>query len=255
MATEKTDAIVLRVVEFSETSCVVTLFTRDFGKISALAKGARRPKSAFESAIDLLAVVRIVFINKSSDVLDLLTEAKLERRFRAASTSLTRLYAGYYVAELLNELTDNGAPVVELYEAADAALQNLDAGGEPSRVTLRFELTALRLLGHLPSLEACAACGGDIKPENNRVLFGQAAGGLLCHKCREGQKQIVSVTSNAIEVLRQFARTSDDAWQNAPLAPVHGELRGVMNHFITLLTGRRPRLYDFRAGYEETNIA
>jgi len=251
MSTEKTDAIILRVVEFSETSCVVTLFSRDFGKISALAKGARRPKSAFESAIDLLAVVRIVFINKSSSALDLLTEAKLERRFRAGSTNLTRLYAGYYIAELLNELTDEGGSVPELYDAANSALLNLDLNGEPSRVTLRFELTALRLLGHLPSLEDCAACGGDIQPENNRVLFGQAAGGLLCLTCREGQKQIVSVTSNAIEVMRQFARTTDDTWLTAPLAPVHGELRGVMNHFVTQLTGKRPRLYDFKAGYDD----
>src|SRR5690606_28430132 len=81
MSSEKTDAIVIRLVEFSESSAVVTLFTRDFGKISGLAKGARRPKSAFESALDLLAVCRIVFLHKSSDALDLLTEAKLERRF------------------------------------------------------------------------------------------------------------------------------------------------------------------------------
>ncbi len=81
MSSEKTLAIVVRVVEFSESSCVVTLFTRDFGKVGALAKGARRPKSSFESALDLLAVCRIVFLHKSSDTLDLLTEAKLERRF------------------------------------------------------------------------------------------------------------------------------------------------------------------------------
>lgn len=77
MPAEKTLAIVLRVVEFSETSCIATLFTRDFGKIGALAKGARRPKSPFDSALDLLAVCRIVFIDKSADVLDLLTEARL----------------------------------------------------------------------------------------------------------------------------------------------------------------------------------
>ena len=67
MPSEKVQAIVIRVVEFSETSCVVTLFTREFGKISGLAKGARRPKSPFESALDLLAVCRIVFLHKSSD--------------------------------------------------------------------------------------------------------------------------------------------------------------------------------------------
>jgi DNA repair protein RecO (recombination protein O) len=70
---EKSPAIVLRVVDWSETSSVVTLFTREFGKVRGLAKGARRPKGPFESALDLLAVCRVVFIRKSSDALDLLT--------------------------------------------------------------------------------------------------------------------------------------------------------------------------------------
>src|ERR671912_2779882 len=97
---EKAEALVLRVVEFSETSSVVTLFTREFGKIHGLAKGARRPKGPFESALDLLSVVRLMVIRKSSDALDLLTEARLEQRFRAAGRDLARLYAAYYVAEL-----------------------------------------------------------------------------------------------------------------------------------------------------------
>ena len=80
---DKSDAIVLRTIEFSETSLVVTLFTREFGKLGVLAKGARRPKGPFEGSLDLLAVCRVVVIRKASDALDLLTEAKLERRFRA----------------------------------------------------------------------------------------------------------------------------------------------------------------------------
>ena len=88
MSSEKATAIVIRTVEFSETSLVVTLFTREFGKIGALAKGARRLKGPFESALDLLALCRIVFLHKSSDALDLLTEAKLLRRFRPAGRNL-----------------------------------------------------------------------------------------------------------------------------------------------------------------------
>ena len=106
MASEKTDAIVLRVVNWSETSCIVTLLTRDFGLISGLAKGARRLKSPFESALYLLALCRIVFIPKAGDVLDLLTEAKLVRRFRPHERDLICLYSGYYVAELLLGLTE-----------------------------------------------------------------------------------------------------------------------------------------------------
>ena len=85
MPTEKAIALVLRVVEFSETSSIVTLLTREFGKVRGLAKGARRPKGPFESALDLLSLCRIVFLRKSSDALDLLTEAKLEWRFRAGT--------------------------------------------------------------------------------------------------------------------------------------------------------------------------
>ncbi len=62
MSAEKTLALVLRVVEFSETSLIVTLFTRDFGKVRGLAKGARRPKGPFESALDLRSLCRIVFL-------------------------------------------------------------------------------------------------------------------------------------------------------------------------------------------------
>ena len=98
---------------------MVTLFTREFGKIRALAKGARRPKGPFESALDLLGLCRIVFLRKSSDALDLLTEAKLERRFRPPGGNLSNLYAAYYVAELLNELTDDYDPHPELFDAAD----------------------------------------------------------------------------------------------------------------------------------------
>src|SRR5438128_10911220 len=162
MASEKTQAIVLKVVEFSETSCVVTLFTEDFGKVGALAKGARRPKGPFEGAIDLLALIRIVFLRKSSDSLDLLTEARLQRRFRSAQRELARLYAGYYVAELLAELTEPGDPHPGLFQAADVALLSLDSDAPVVETILKFELVTLREVGHMPALAQCVACGRPV---------------------------------------------------------------------------------------------
>src|SRR5215468_5196458 len=143
MAAEKTLALVLRAVEFSETSSVVTLFTRDFGKIRGLAKGARRPKGPFESALDLLSLCRLVFLRKSSEALDLLTEAKLERRFRPANRDLSNLYAGYYVAELLNEFTDDYDPHAQLFDLADQTLLGLTRGEAVANSVLRFELGGL----------------------------------------------------------------------------------------------------------------
>lgn len=249
MASEKTQAIVLRVIEFSETSCVLTLFTEHFGKIGALAKGARRPKGPFEGGLDLLSVVRIVFLHKSSDALDLLTEAKLHRRFRSAQRDLSRLYAGYYVAELLSELTDNGDPHPELFALADETLFALDSGGPVAQAMLRFEVHALRLLGHLPSLVECVGCGQQVEAEG-RVPFGLVAGGVLCPKCRPGQRQVVSVSSAALATLRQFAQANGD-WRELALDElalderVRGELRGVWNNYLAHLIGHKPRMHEY----------
>ena len=245
MPAEKTLAIVLRVIEFSETSCVVRLFTRDFGKLSGLAKGARRPKSPFEAALDLLAVCRLVFIHKSSETLDVLTEARLERRFRSASRDLSRLYAGYYVAELLDDLTDENDPHLDLFDIADQTLLALDSNQAVIPTVLRFELTALRILGHLPSLQCCAACGKKVTM-HQRVAFGQLAGGVMCSACRVGSKQIVSVRAETIKIMQQFADADSVSWQSIKLdRPTWGEVRGVLNHFLRNLLGHQPRIHDY----------
>jgi len=245
MSTEKTLAIVIRVVEFSETSCVVTLFTRDFGKIGALAKGARRPKSPFESALDLLAICRVVFIRKSSDALDLLTEARLERRFRAAARDLTRLYAGYYVVELLREMTDEGDPHPELFDAALETIVDLDGEGEVLACVLRFEMNLLRLLGHLPTWDACAGCG-QAAVEGPRVAFGPLAGGVLCGRCRAGQRQVISVSAGVIRTLQRFADADPDSWRRTVIdRRQRGEIRGLMNHYMASLIGKRPLLLAY----------
>src|ERR1700681_804736 len=103
VAAEKALALVLRTTDWSETSRIATLWTREFGKVRVLAKGGRRLKSNFESALDLLTVCSIVLLRKSSGGLDLLTEARVVERFSPLRQHLPALYAGYYVAELLGE--------------------------------------------------------------------------------------------------------------------------------------------------------
>src|SRR5438445_8027146 len=106
MASEKVEGLVIRASDFSETSRVVTLWTRELGKVRVLAKGGRRLKSSFESGLDLLIVCSIVLLRKTSGGLDLLTEARVQERFNALARDLPALYAGYYIAELLGSKTE-----------------------------------------------------------------------------------------------------------------------------------------------------
>ncbi len=256
MTAEKSIAIVLRVVDFSETSAVVTMMTRDFGKITALAKGARRPKGPFEAALDVLSICRVVFLRKSGDSLHLLTEAKLERRFRTASTDLSRLYAAYYVAELLNKLTDDLDLHIELFDLAEDTLTRLDQDhssedGLSERLLLRFQLRSLDLLGHMPSFDQCVECGKPAATENEsgkRIPFGLDSGGVFCTRCRVGKRFIVSLSRDAATVLTQYSNPDDNWSENLKSNPPMGEMRGLIDQYLTYLLGKKPRMVEFLQG-------
>lgn len=245
MSAENATALVLRAVAWSESSLVVTLFTREFGKISGVAKGGRRLKGPFDSALDLLALCRIVFLRKASDALDILTEAKLVRRFRPHGREVAGLYAAYYVAELLQELTDEYDPHPELFDLAEGTLEGLSAGEPVARRVLRFELGMLRELGHLPVLDQCAECGREIGP-SPQMVFGQLQGGVLCEACRAGKRQVELVSAAAIRTLAALADAESTVWARIEVDPrTHGELRKLMNHYIRNLLGHKPRLAEY----------
>ena len=272
MASEKSLAIVLRVTEYSETSCIVNLLTRDFGRIGAIAKGARRPKSPFNTAIDVLAVCQVVFINKPS-ALSILTEAKLERRFRSSETDLKCLYAGYYVIELLRTLTDEGDPTPELFDLTHEMLIQLDednfSENELNHWLLRFELALLDLLGQLPMLTRCVSCGRE-KTMLSEVNFGLNAGGVLCQTCGRGKPNVVQISSAGFQNLLdlvgaqigQQESNSDNwnradqvkerrvrSWTSKAIEPSFNgdlnEIRELIKLYITHLLGYPPKLYSF----------
>src|SRR5438094_690627 len=203
MPAEKATALVLRTTDYSETSKIATLWTREFGKVRVLAKGGRRLKSRFESALDLLTLCSIVLLRKSSGGLDLLTEAQVVKRFSQLRTNLQALYAGYYIAELLADWTEEYDPHPILF---DEALQTLQALGTPATATgprlARFEMVLLRELGYRPALDVCAACAGALPGQ--RLAFGPAAGGALCPACQPGQRDRRPLSPAAWLALRRL---------------------------------------------------
>jgi DNA repair protein RecO (recombination protein O) len=242
MSAEKTEGLVVRVADFSETSRVVTLFTRDFGRISALAKGGRKLKGPFEAALDLLARCRIVFLRKSSSSLDLLTEAQLVSRFRPAGRDLVGLYGGYYVAELLTSLTEEYDPHPGLYDEAIAAIDELSAGTDPRRVVVRFGLVTLREIGELPQLDACLVCGNPPADERG-FAFWASQGGLLCPNCQRDEFQSKRIPAGTIAVARKLSEGPHEQSQRLVASPQ--QLREIQQLAVTAISGilgHRPKM-------------
>jgi DNA repair protein RecO (recombination protein O) len=246
MAAEKALALVLRTTDWSETSRIATLWTREFGKVRVLAKGGRRLKSNFDSALDLLTLCSIVFLRKSSGGLELLTEAQVHERFPRLRDDLAALYAAYYVAELLSDWTEEYDPHALLFDEARATLRDLGAAPTATAVEtgprlMRFEAVFLRELGYGPALEACGSCGSAV--DGNGLAFSAAAGGVLCRNCQPDQADRRPLSAAAWQALRAFAAPAD--WQRPWDAGTRAEVRQVLGQYVTWLRGRRPRLLPY----------
>ncbi|MCU0707871.1 MAG: DNA repair protein RecO [Pirellula sp.] len=245
MPLEKTDAIVLRSVPWSETSLVVTLWTREFGKISAIAKGARRLKSPFESALDLLSLSSVVFLAKTGDTLDLLFEAKLQRRFRSAQRGLLPLYCGFHVAELTNGFTEPHQPIPGWMDWLTHTLQALDDGCCPATTTLRFELHALRMLGLSPSWSQCVGCGESVDLDRPTVALTTSGGGVACPACSPLQRNVLRIQTNTVLVLQKASDSALNDLEFSIPEEARSETRFVMEHLLGFITERRLRLLPF----------
>ena len=242
MAVEKSRAVVLRSVPFGETSAVVTLYCRGLGKVRALAKGAWRPKSGFDGGLDLLSTSQVLVLRRSSGGLDLLTEACLESRFRVGG-SLSAVAGGMHVAELLDGLTGEADPQPELFDAVHATLRRLSGTDAPddavAAVVVAAELAILRLTGHAPAFDRCAACHAGL-PAAGRTAFAMLDGGAICVRCRAGRRSVVSVSAAATEVLRDLASPRPPR-DDARLEPAVGaEVRAVMNAYVTHVLEKPP---------------
>lgn len=245
MAAIRSLALVIRSVDVFETSRVITLFTRELGKVSALAKGARRLKSPFQSGLDLLSVCDIVLLHKASDALDLLTEAVLDEQFEPLRRDLPALYAGCYVAELLDALTDRHDPHPKLFDAARVTLRHLgDPVSRPSRI-LRFELACLRELGLMPALDHCVHCGCPPEAPDDRVAFGLATGGVLCPSCRPGQPHVATLSGSTLDAIRALSSPGGSWKRDWGKPEVLGPARSTVGAVISHLIGYRPRLLPF----------
>lgn len=245
MSSEKTEALVIRLADFSETSRVVTLFSRDWGKISALAKGARRLKGPFEAALDLLATCRIVFLRKSSSSLDILTEAQLISRFRPQGRDLNRFYGGYYVAELLSGLTEEYDPHPVLYDQAVQTLARLATNEEPKPAILRFELVVLREIGQLPAFDVCVVCGRSTS-QGGPFAYWVSQGGLICPKCQKQEYAQNRIHAGTLAVLQRLAGDSDTSSQNLAIsAGQYREMKHITIAAISHALGRRPKMLRY----------
>jgi DNA repair protein RecO (recombination protein O) len=242
---EKAEAITIRLTDFSETSQVAWFYTREFGRMSCLAKGAKRARNNFEGRLDLLCHTRIVFARKKRSTLHILSECKLVDRFMGLRADVTRLYAALYAAELVREMTPEEEGQPPIFDLLLDTLRALADGEQVNKVLLLFEVRLLALAGYAPNLKACAACGSEELPERS-VPFSTMLGGVVCPACKAQDPKAAGVPRGAVSVLERLTngavtRTSTLQLPEGMLAVLRKLMKGLFCYHL----GREPKLMRY----------
>ncbi|MDR2641386.1 MAG: DNA repair protein RecO [Planctomycetaceae bacterium] len=261
---ENDEAVVIHSVDFSETSLIVTLFTKRFGKIEAIAKGGRRLKSPFESALDILTRINVTFIQKKNDALDILTESQLIRRFHVTQNNLHGLYAAYYIAELVNLFTERNLPNSRLYNLTSEKLCAFEKSDSINYHIAQFEFQLLYENGTKPVLSYCAECGTKIEITNPNQLipFRQAAGGVICNKCveknRKFQQHYTLIKNETLKILKHFETEINNKINNKQCTNLQlsnksiNETLNLLNNCINYQLGSQPRTQKYLKHFNYT---
>src|SRR4051812_21595482 len=187
MMFQRTSAICLSTVDFSETSQILRFFTADAGKINCIAKGSKRKKSAFLAPFELLSVYDLIRIEKRPGTLDILTKAERVRSFVKLRADYPRYVAACYAAEYVDEFAPEGQSIEGLYELLIQVLERLEAGVTAADAILSFEAMSLRALGYLPRLRECGVCRKPAVAAD--LYFSVLDGGAIHQECRPKEER------------------------------------------------------------------
>jgi DNA repair protein RecO (recombination protein O) len=231
----QTPAIIIKKTKLGEADRILTLFTPGLGKIQAVAKGVRRPKSKMAGHLELLTH-SLVSLARGRN-LDTVTGAQTIDSFLPLKTDLVLTSYGLYVIELVNQFTVEHVEDEALFNLVLETLRNLCVTDNRDLLLRYFEIRLLDAAGYRPQLHECVNCHQPLAPVVNS--FSANSGGMLCPKCAPRQPFAIELSVNALKVLR-FIQDNDFAAVsrlkiNGALAR---ELEAVTRHYLRYLLER-----------------
>jgi DNA repair protein RecO (recombination protein O) len=206
--TYDTEGVVLRTREFGEADLIVHLLTPERGRISAIAKHARKSKRRFPGSLDLFNHLHAEVRPHRRGGMPLLQRARLLSPFLALREEPARYGLACYLIELLGKLApeDGAGPEMRrIFDFAVEILATLSVSSPDARLRVLLELRALDVLGLRPELRRCVRCGNDVDGPGP-VAFQIADGGVLCRKCTDPQGLSVRVHLGTLRALEQGLR-------------------------------------------------
>ncbi|QKS70866.1 DNA repair protein RecO [Paenalkalicoccus suaedae] len=195
---QKVEGIVIRTTDYGETNKILTIYTREFGKVPVMARGAKRPKSRFAASSQLF--IQGVFVYQQSKGIGTLTTADIIDSFRGIRSDLMLTAYSAYIVELLDKLTEDREKSPYLYELLYQVLHHINEGVDAEVLVRLVETKLLSLTGSPPILHECARCQSVEEPFQFSIRYA----GALCRRCLHEDSYHLRVSPQTMKLLRLF---------------------------------------------------
>lgn len=248
----RSEAVVLRRVDVGEADRVLTLYTPQFGKLRAIAKGVRRPTSHLGGHLELFTRSKLL-LAKGRD-LDYVTQAETLDPFIAFRDDPTMIWYPYYVAELLDRLSLDNLANPPSYQLLLDALGWVGRAKDLDLLLRWYEVQLLGLFGYRPELTRCLICKTALEPAEGHAFSVQ--GGVLCPTCAPTQRA-TAISLAAFKVLRLLQRSADyNAVDKVHVSDtIASEVKRILNSYLQYIMERELRSTQFLAHAHEELVS
>jgi DNA repair protein RecO (recombination protein O) len=237
----KTNAIVTRSLNYGESDKIVTFFSKDFGKIRGIAKGARRSRKRFQNALGLFSHIRLIFFDREGAGLVRAESSDILHTFPGIRENLTKIYYGNYFLELVNEMAGEREANPEAFDLLLSFLLRLEEG-EPEEERLRmFEIRMLSLFGYRPNLKRCDICKKDWEDLQGalHLFFSPEKGGMVCEGCSKMLNRLIPLSLGTARLVEQISQIDLPKIHRLKFTPqALSESRELLSKFITYQLGK-----------------
>ncbi len=228
----KSEGLVLRIRPYAESDKMATLFTLHEGKITAMARGARKTKSKLAAIVDMF--IRSEYLLFRGRNMATVQQVSLLESFPQIRKDISLYFYALYLCELLERVLEENHAVPEIYKLTLETLYALNEGlGDPALIVCAFELILLKELGYCPVLEECLDCG----KRQALDYFSVSMGGVLCLTCSQS-KSSSSISAGSIAVMRRIVNNGLAGMRVVKTSPdLKNELSQILWNLISYNTG------------------
>ncbi len=232
------EAFLIRKVQYGEADYVLTLLTKDFGKIRGLAKNAKKSRKRFGGRLEPFVHLRARFRERPGGI-KFIEDSETIKVFSSLMEDVGLFMWGSFILENVDVLLPEEEPNEDIFELLVETLSALDSKKNPLAVILRFQLSVLSLSGYKPNFDACVNCGKTIEED---VFFSVQKGGVLCNSCKKNEPNEVRVAGDFL--LSQRLIKDDWNFLNRDLEPSFDYIK-ILVKFTEYHTGREIRSSKF----------